>query len=177
MQYAISFLEGVTAFLSPGLLSLLPVFGVWYLGGGLRSNRQSLISGFGFCLGFGAALLAASMGIKLPRMVCGGMLLAMGMLRLSALEKKLPGWLLQAVCGATLALCWTGEHGFFPRQRTAEGMLLLACFVLGTWVPFLFGGVFLDRLKTELSWLREHTWETERFSGAALLAAGIIILL
>lgn len=176
MQYAISFLEGVTAFLSPGLRMLLPVYAIWCLGGGLRSNKQSLTAGFGFCLGFGAAFLTAVWGVRVSGPICGGILL-LGLLRLSGLEKKLPGWLTRAICGASLALLWTDAFGFFPGSHSTEGVLLLLIFVLGTMVPFLFGGVFLDRLKEELPCIRDHLRETELISGAALLATGIIIML
>lgn len=176
MQYAISFLEGVTAFLSPGLLMLLPVYAVWCLGGGLRTNKQSLKASFGFCLGFGAAFLAAAAGMGVPNPVCGGMLFLLGLLRLSGFEGKVPK-LLQGICGAALALYWTGTHGFFPQRLTVEGLLLILAFILGTMIPFLFGGVFLDRLKTELSCIGNYLRETELISGAALLAAGIIIML
>jgi len=45
VQYIIAFLDGVTAFLSPDLLPLMMVYALWCLGGELRDNRKSLISG------------------------------------------------------------------------------------------------------------------------------------
>lgn len=177
MQYIISFLDGVTAFLSPGLLVLLLVYAVWCLGGGLRSNQQSLRAGFSFCLGFGAAFLAAAARLQMPEPLWGSILLGLGLLRITALEAGLPKPLPGFLCGMAVAQCWTGRHGFFPDALTAEGWLLLVCSVFGTVVPFLFGGVFLDRLKTELPLIRNHLRETALISGVLLLAAGIIIML
>ena len=177
MQYAISFLEGVTAFLSPGLLPLLMVFAVWCFGGGLRSNKQSLTAGFGFCLGFGAVFLAAgALHLRGPGSVCGLVLLLLGLLRICAWEEKIPELLLHPSLGLSLALYWAQRYGFFPERLTSEGLVLLVCYVLGVMVPFLFGGVFIHRLKTELSWLRNHLRETALISGIVLLSAGFMMM-
>ena len=42
MQYVISFLEGIITFLSPCLLSMLPIYISYFAGGGARSNKKTL---------------------------------------------------------------------------------------------------------------------------------------
>ena len=174
MQYIIAFLDGVTAFLSPDLLPLMMVYALWCLGGELRDNRKSLISGFGFAVGFLAAMALAVLA-EASGWICSMAVLALGLLRGSGMDQKLPDILLSSLLGGAISLYWVGKNGFFPERLTAEGILLLGCFGLGVTVPFLFAGVFLDRLKQVRPWLREHRKITGRLSGIGLLTAGIIM--
>ena len=52
MQYLICFLEGVSTFISPCLLPMLPVYITYFAGGGERSNGKTLTNAIGFVLGF-----------------------------------------------------------------------------------------------------------------------------
>ena len=52
MQYLISFLEGITTFVSPCLLPMLPIYVSYFAGGNERNNKQVIKNASGFILGF-----------------------------------------------------------------------------------------------------------------------------
>ncbi len=52
MQYIISFLEGIITFISPCLLPMLPIYITYFVGGGERSTKKTIIGALGFVLGF-----------------------------------------------------------------------------------------------------------------------------
>lgn len=52
MQYIIAFLEGIITFISPCLLPMLPIYISYFVGGGERSVRKTLIGAIGFVTGF-----------------------------------------------------------------------------------------------------------------------------
>lgn len=59
MQYLISFLEGITTFISPCLLPMLPIYISYFAGGnGDRSTKKTLKNAFGFVLGFTVVFVA-----------------------------------------------------------------------------------------------------------------------
>ena len=59
MQYLISFLEGVTTFISPCLLPMLPIYISYFAGGsGNRSTKKALKNALGFVLGFTVVFIA-----------------------------------------------------------------------------------------------------------------------
>ena len=58
LQYAISFLEGIITFISPCLLPMLPIYILYFAGGGEHSTRKTLTGALGFVLGFTAIFVA-----------------------------------------------------------------------------------------------------------------------
>ena len=60
MQYLIAFLEGIITFISPCLLSMLPIYITYFAGGGERSAGKTLRNALGFVLGF--TLVFTAMG-------------------------------------------------------------------------------------------------------------------
>lgn len=59
MQYLISFLEGITTFISPCLLPMLPIYISYFAGGGeKRSTKKTLKNALGFVLGFTVVFVA-----------------------------------------------------------------------------------------------------------------------
>lgn len=59
MQYLISFLEGITTFISPCLLPMLPIYISYFAGGnGDRSTRKTITNALGFVLGFTVVFVA-----------------------------------------------------------------------------------------------------------------------
>ena len=72
MQYFISFLEGITTFISPCLLPMLPVYLSYFAGGGEHTTRRTVANALGFVLGF--TVLFTAMGALAGTL--GGFLLA-----------------------------------------------------------------------------------------------------
>ncbi len=52
MQYFITFLEGITTFISPCMLPMLPVYVSYFSGGGENGTKGTLKNALGFVLGF-----------------------------------------------------------------------------------------------------------------------------
>ncbi|MBQ6890035.1 MAG: cytochrome c biogenesis protein CcdA [Oscillospiraceae bacterium] len=57
MQYVIAFLEGIITFISPCLLPMLPVYLLYFAGGGQRSTAKTLRGALGFITGFTAVFM------------------------------------------------------------------------------------------------------------------------
>lgn len=58
MQYIISFLEGVITFISPCLLPMIPIYITYFVGGGQRKGKKTLIGALGFVSGFTVIFVA-----------------------------------------------------------------------------------------------------------------------
>lgn len=59
MEYAVSFLEGMITFISPCLLPMLPVYIVYFAGGGPdKKPGRAAVNAMGFVLGFTAVFVA-----------------------------------------------------------------------------------------------------------------------
>lgn len=52
MQYFLAFLEGIITFISPCLLPMLPVYIMYFAGGGERRTRSTVLNALGFVAGF-----------------------------------------------------------------------------------------------------------------------------
>ncbi len=57
MQYVIAFLEGIITFISPCLLPMLPVYLLYFAGGGQRTTAKTLRGALGFVTGFTAVFM------------------------------------------------------------------------------------------------------------------------
>ena len=58
MQYAVSFVEGIITFISPCLLPMLPVYILYFAGGGERTVKKTVSGALGFVLGFSVVFVA-----------------------------------------------------------------------------------------------------------------------
>lgn len=58
MQYIISFLEGIITFISPCLLPMIPIYITYFVGGGERSTKKTLLGALGFVCGFTLVFVA-----------------------------------------------------------------------------------------------------------------------
>lgn len=137
MNYLITFLEGIAAFLSPCLLPMIPVYAAFFAGRSEEGRGSALRSALGFVLGFTALFtlmgaFAGTLGSALRRhsaavsMAGGAVIVLFGLGYLGVFQKFLP---------AGRGLAWRPEKaGFFP------------CFLFGVvfavcWTPCV--GVFL----------------------------------
>ena len=57
MQYLIAFLEGIITFISPCLLPMLPVYLLYFAGGGQRTTAKTVRGALGFVTGFTAVFM------------------------------------------------------------------------------------------------------------------------
>ena len=58
MQYIISFLEGIITFISPCLLPMLPIYIMYFAGGGERNVKDTVKNAAGFVIGFTIVFVA-----------------------------------------------------------------------------------------------------------------------
>ena len=137
MEYAISFLEGITTFISPCLLPMLPVYVAFFAGGGAHAGRAAVKNAAGFVLGFTVLFVALGafaglLGGFLARhttavnLVTGGIVVVFGLhytglLRIPFLERtrrldtdvRPVGFFSAALFGMVFAVGWTPCVGAF----------------------------------------------------------------
>lgn len=136
MDYLITFLEGIIAFISPCMLPLLPIY-ISYFAGGQENSKKTIKNAIGFILGFTVVFVllgafAGTLGSILVRyskwinIVAGGIIIVfglsyMGIIRLSLLSKSSnleykrlePRFLSSALFGIIFSIGWTPCVGAF----------------------------------------------------------------
>lgn len=137
MDYLITFLEGIIAFVSPCMLPLLPVY-VSYFTGGTANRKRTFINALGFVLGFTSVfvLLGAFAGFfggllvrysKWVNIVTGGIIVLLGLnylgiISIAILDKnrsvnnkspREPGFLSSVLFGIVFSVGWSPCVGTF----------------------------------------------------------------
>lgn len=156
MQYFITFLEGIVTFLSPCLLPMLPIYISYFAGGKERSSGKTLLSAFGFVLGFtlmfvSMGALAGTVGSFLKRHqttvnIVSGLIVVffglhfLGVFRFNlfrggrALQKRDPGFFSSLVFGVVFSIGWTPCVGAFLgsalMQASQQGSTLTGMLML-----------------------------------------------
>ncbi len=136
MQYIISFLEGIVTFISPCLLPMIPIYISYFVGGGERTLKKSLIGASGFVLGFtiifvAMGALAGTLGSFLKEYqtafnIISGVIVIffglnfMGLIKLNLFHgvqrqmgMRTPGFFSSLVFGLVFSLGWTPCVGAF----------------------------------------------------------------
>lgn len=138
MVYLITFLEGIITFISPCLLPMLPVYALYFTGGGTGRRRDGVLNALGFVAGFTAVfvLLGAAAGglgsllhfryAGLVNIVTGLVVVALGLGYLGLFRLPFAGLAGRAAGGK--------KRGFF------SSLLFGAVFSVG-WTPCI--GAFL----------------------------------
>ena len=205
MQYLILFLEGIITFVSPCLLPMIPVYASYFAGGERSRRKTLLGAlGFvlGFTLVFVAlGALAGTLGGFLKRyqtvvdIVTGGIVILFGLQFLGVF--KLPifrggcgrmqgtsGFFASVLFGIVFSVGWTPCVGAFlgsalmlvaSQGHVVEGMLMLLCYSLGLGIPFVFGAVLIDRLKSAFDFVKRHYRVINVSSGAFLILIGALM--
>lgn len=136
MEYLLSFLEGIMAFISPCLLPMLPVY-LSYFAGQENDSRKTLINAVGFVSGFtilftALGALAGNLGGMLNNykstlnLVCGGVMILFGLnftgvIRLRFINNTMSvntgsrggGFFPSIIFGAAFSVSWTPCVGTF----------------------------------------------------------------
>lgn len=203
MQYLISFLEGITTFISPCLLPMLPV----YLGffAGSRSKKPwlaSLMFIAGFSLVFMAmGAFAGAIGSFLVQhrvavdIVSGIIVIILGLSFLGLFS--LPFFnagratlrhdasLVQSfIFGMVFSISWTPCVGAFlgsalmlagSSATMLQGLILLLCYCLGLGLPFLLSSILIDTLEGAFKFLKTHYKAVNAISGAFLILVSLLM--
>ncbi len=136
MQYIISFLEGIVTFISPCLLPMIPIYISYFVGGGERTLKKSVLGASGFVLGFtiifvAMGALAGTLGSFLKEYqtafnIISGVIVIffglnfMGLIKLNLFHgvqrqmgMRTPGFFSSLVFGLVFSLGWTPCVGAF----------------------------------------------------------------
>ena len=202
MQYLVTALEGVSSFLSPCMLPLLPVY-FSYFAGEKKQKSKTLLRALCFVFGFSAVfsllgLFAGSLGAllsqhqRLVNLVSGGMVIVFGLscldvIRLPFFKGKARGkkvgsaaaaFLFGIVYSVTLTPCVGAFLGsalmLAANSGTAgQGVTLLLTYAAGLGVPFLLCAVLLDKFKAAFQKIKKHYKIINRVCGGFLIAVGL----
>jgi cytochrome c-type biogenesis protein len=216
VTFPLAFIAGLATFLSPCVLPLVPVYLASISGqdivlGDTRTNRwpvflHSLLFVLGLTLvfvllGVGAGLAGAALRFHLVliRQVSGGVLVALGVLMLTALkvpwlnyEKRLSvpagkttGYLRSFITGGVFCLAWTPCAGpvlggiltlALSAEAVAASAFLLFIYALGVGLPFLVAGLAVNAVLPALNWLRRRATFITIVSGVLLMVLGILVI-
>lgn len=216
MGYLAAFLEGIVTFVSPCLLPLLPVYVAFFAGGvdsadgdsASGGNDSALAGACAFVVGFtipftlmGAfAGTAGSLLIAHQRvldLVCGSIVVVMGLGYLGVLRIPLPGRGLgragasgrrgivgALLLGVTFSVGWTPCVGTFLASAlslaastggTLPGMAMLVCYSLGLGIPFVLSAVLVEQVEEAAGWVKRHYALVNRICGLLLVAVGLLM--
>ena len=167
-------------------------------------HSLSFVVGFSIVfiiMGAGAGLAGFAIGTHLAivRQIAGSLLIVFGLFMLAALklpwlnfERRLnpslgatTGYLRSFLIGAVFSLAWIpcvgpilgGVLTLAMGSETAwQGACLLAIYSLGLGLPFLIMGVAFDFITPLLKRIHRYSTAIHIFSGALLIAIGILIL-
>ena len=203
MQYLVTALEGVSSFLSPCMLPLLPVY-LSYFAGEQKKKSRTLLRALFFVLGFSLVfsllgLFAGSVGALLSRyqtavnIVSGAIVILFGLSFLDVIRlpffkgMKATGRKIGSVAAAFLfgviySVSLTPCVGAFLGSAlmlaansgtAAKGVSLLLTYAGGLGVPFLLSAVLLDKFKSAFSKIKQHYKLVNRICGGFLIAVGV----
>lgn len=191
IRYLASFLDGVSDFFSPCLLTLLPIYISYFAGGDQRGMQKTIRCALGFILGASAVFAAmdsfpawAGRLLRHQRIVnwIGGSIVtvfglnALGLFRWNrlhggsrVLDAQDMTFFSSALFGVLLAAvmmpCAAG------RKVTAAGA---GTYCLGLSLPFLICAVLTDGVKETSIWVKRHSQSINLLSGSILIITGLL---
>ena len=200
---ALTFLEGLAAFLSPCTLPMIPVYAAYFSGGEGR-RAPTLARALAFVLAF--ALLFVAMGAfagsvgrllsahrMAVRIACGGLMVALGLGYLGLFRlpfagggraRPITGIVSAFLFGLAFALSLTPCVGAFLAsallQAAAEGTvlrgtLLLLAYSVGLGIPFVLSALLIQHLKGAFSIIKAHYGTINAICGGLLIASGVVL--
>ena len=204
MQFLITFIEGITSFISPCVLPLLPVY-IAYFGGKAGNGKPFLRSVF-FVLGFATvySLMGAMAGALgsffteyrfLLNLFCGVFTIFLGLsflgvfhipvvLKFGGQVKKVTGFLSAYIFGVIFAVNSSACTGAFlgsallmaaDRSSVSVGILLLLVYSMGMGLPYIICSVLLDRLTRQTDFIRSHYRVITAVCGVFLIITGVLM--
>ena len=201
---ALTFLEGLTSFISPCMLPLLPLY-IGYFAGGAGRDRKvifrvlSFVAGFTciFCL-LGA--FAGTLGMLLVRyrtavnIVCGAVVILFGLSYLEVIripifrgmqtDRRADSMVSAFIFGVIYSVSLTPCIGAFlgsalmlasKSGTVLKGVLLLLVYSLGLGIPFIVSALLIDKLKTAFTFIKKHYKIINTVSGVFLIVIGILM--
>ena len=202
MQYLITALEGVSSFISPCMLPLLPVYLSYFSAEGKQKGKTLLRAVF-FVLGFSVVfslmgLFAGSLGALLSKyqtavnLVSGLLVIVFGLSYLDVIHLPFfkgagkgrqvgsvaAAFLFGVVYSVSLSPCVGAFLGsalmLAANSGTAlQGVSLLLTYAAGLGIPFLLSAMLLDKLKSTFSKIKKHYKIINRVCGGFLIVVGV----
>lgn len=202
MNYLFTFIEGILTFISPCILSMLPIYLAYIVGDHQQTKANVLRKTILFILGFSCTfiifgILASSIGSlliayqQILNIVCGSIIITLGLIYLDIIPFKLhlplnidPNKLGAFLFGVLFSITWSPCVGAFLGSALMlatfsglvwQGALLLLVYSCGLAIPFLILAMMIDNLKGNIKWLKDHSKLIRNISGVFLIILGIII--
>ncbi len=203
MEYLVTALEGISSFLSPCMLPLLPVY-LSYFAGESKQKSKTFLRALCFVLGFSAVfsllgLFAGSLGALLAKyrnavnIVSGLVVIMFGLSFLDVIRlpffkglkpagRKLGSAAAAFLFGVVYSVSLSPCVGAFLGSALAlaagsgtalRGVTLLLTYAAGLGVPFLLSAVLLDKFKGAFSKLKQHFKVINRVCGVFLIVVGV----
>lgn len=204
MEYLITFLEGISSFISPCILPMIPIY-ISYFAGNMNKKNIVLLRSFAFVLGFTVifctlGIFAGTLGallIKFQAIVniaCGIIVIIFGLSYLGVIniqffkgitkgqniKNSLSSFLFGMVFSLNLTPCVGAFLGSALMMASTagtvlKGMLLLLTYSLGLGIPFIISAVLIDKLGNAFSFIKKHYKIINSVCGVFLIITGILI--
>ena len=204
MEYLITFLEGISSFISPCILPMIPIY-ISYFAGNMNKKNVMLLRSLAFVLGFTVifctlGIFAGTLGALLIKyqaivnIVCGIIVIIFGLSYLGVIniqffkginkgqniKNALSSFLFGMVFSINLTPCVGAFLGSALMMASTagtvlKGMLLLLTYSLGLGIPFIISAVLIDKLGNAFNFIKKHYKIINSICGVFLIITGILI--
>lgn len=204
MEYLITFLEGISSFISPCILPMIPIY-ISYFAGNMNKKNVMLLRSLAFVLGFTVifctlGIFAGTLGALLIKyqaivnIVCGIIVIIFGLSYLGVIniqffkginkgqniKNALSSFLFGMVFSINLTPCVGAFLGSALMMASTagtvlKGMLLLLTYSLGLGIPFIISAVLIDKLGNAFNFIKRHYKIINSICGVFLIITGILI--
>ena len=204
MQYLITFLEGISSFISPCMLPMIPIY-VSYFAGDISKKKVVLARAIAFVLGFTVifcllGVFAGTIGNilkeyqKIINILCGIIVIIFGLSFLEVIEipflkgvnktKNVKNIFSAFLFGIIFSINLTPCVGAFlgsalmmasTSGTILKGLMLLLTYSLGLGVPFIVSAVLIEKLSSAFNFIKRHYKIINTISGVFLIIIGLLI--
>ena len=204
MEYIITFLEGISSFISPCILPMIPIY-ISYFAGNINKKNIVIQRATAFVLGF--TLIFCTLGIfagtigtllikyqNIVNIICGIIVIILGLSYLGIIsipflkginkgqdiKNALSAFLFGMIFSINLTPCVGAFLGSALMMASSsgtviKGMLLLLTYSLGLGIPFIISAVLIDKLGNAFNFVKKHYKIINTVCGVFLITTGILI--
>lgn len=206
MEYLITFLEGITSFISPCILPMIPIY-ISYFAGNMNKKSVTLLRAAAFVLGFTIVfcllgVFAGTIGTVLieyqntVNIICGIIVIILGLSFLGVvnipflkgvnkgqnIKSVLSAFLFGIIFSINLTPCVGAFLGSALMLASTsgtvlKGMFLLLTYSLGLGIPFIASAILIDKLTNAFNFIKKHYKVINIVCGIFLIIIGLLMCL